>query len=131
MYDIKNKYTILWFFSPDCGHCREETPKLVDFYNKNRVKYDFEVYAISIDTSMAKMRSFIKDYKMPWITVNGPRTYVGHWSKMYYAETTPSMYIVDTKRKIIAKKLPIEQLPEFFDKYIQVQKATANKGKGT
>jgi peroxiredoxin len=136
MYDIKNKYTILFFFSPDCGHCKEETPKLVDFYNKNKMKFDLEVYAVSIDTSMAKMRNFIKDYKMPWTTVNGPRTYVGHWSKMYYAETTPSMYVIDSKHKIIAKKLPIEQLPEFFEKYEQLHptpkpnaaKPTGNKG---
>jgi peroxiredoxin len=131
MYDIKNKYTILYFFSPDCGHCKEETPKLVDFYNKSRTKFDFEVYAVSIDTSMSKMRSFIKDFKMPWITVNGPRTYVGHWSKLYYAETTPTMYVIDAKRKIIAKKLPIEQLPEFFEKYDQIHRAKPNGNKGT
>jgi len=86
---------------------------------------------VSTDTSMAKMRQFIKDFKMPWITVNGPRTYVGHWSKLYYAETTPTMYVIDAKRKIIAKKLPIEQLPEFFEKYDQIQRAKPNGNKGT
>lgn len=125
MYDIKNKYTILFIFDPDCGHCREETPKLVDFYNKNRAKFDFEVYAVSIDTSMKKMRDYIKEMKMPWVTVNGPRTYVGHYSKHYYAEQTPSMYIIDEKRKIIAKKLPVDMLPEFFEKYTRLhQKGT-------
>lgn len=137
MYDIKNKYTILFFFSPTCGHCKEETPKLVDFYNKNRTKFDLEVYAVSTDTSMALMRSFIKDFKMPWTTVNGPRSYVGHWSKLYYAETTPTLYVIDAKRKIIAKKLPIEQLPEFFEKHTQLQaikpngKTKPNGNKGT
>lgn len=131
MYDIKNKYTILYFFNPDCGHCREETPKLVEFYNKNRQKFDFEVYAVSTDTSMQKMRSFIKDFKMPWTTVNGPRTYVGHWSKLYYAETTPTMYILDTKHSIIAKKLSPELLDEFFSKYDAAHRpkpAKVNKG---
>jgi peroxiredoxin len=131
MYDIKNKYTVLFIFDPDCGHCREETPKLVDLYNKNRVKYDFEVYAVSIDTSMVKMRNFIKEFKTPWITVNGPRTYVGHWSKLYYSETTPTMYVIDAKRKIIAKKLPVEQLPEFFEKYDLMHRAKPNGNKGT
>jgi peroxiredoxin len=131
MYDIKNKYTVLYFFNPDCGHCKEETPKLVELYNKNKSKFDFEVYAVSTDTSMVKMRAFIKDFKMPWITVNGPRTYVGHWSKLYYAETTPTMYVIDAKRKIIAKKLPVEQLPEFFEKYDQAHKAKPNTNKGT
>ena len=31
MFDIKNKYTILYIFDPDCSHCRQETPKLVSF----------------------------------------------------------------------------------------------------
>lgn len=131
MYDIKNKYTILFFFSPDCGHCREETPKLVEFYNKNKTKFDVEVYAVSIDTSMVKMRNFIKDYKMPWTTVNGPRTYVGHWSKLYYAETTPTMYIIDTNHKIIGKKLSPELLPEFFEKYDAAHKPKPGGNKGT
>lgn len=130
MYDIKNKYTILYFFNPDCGHCREETPKLVDFYNKYKTKFDVEVYAVSTDTSMAKMRSFIKDFNMPWTTVNGPRTYVGHWSKLYYAETTPTMYVIDTKRKIIAKKLAPEQLDDFFSKYNQAHPSKPNANKG-
>jgi peroxiredoxin len=131
MYDFKNKYTILFFFSPDCGHCRAETPKLVEFYNKSKTKFDFEIYAVSIDTSMQKMRSFIKDFKMPWTTVNGPRTYVGHWSKLYYAEQTPTMYVIDAKHKIIAKKLTIEQLDDFFMKYDQANKPKVNGNKGT
>jgi thiol-disulfide isomerase/thioredoxin len=131
MYDIKNKYTILYIFNPDCGHCREEFPHLVEFYNKNRVKYDFEVYAVSIDTSMAKMRTFIKDFKVPFTTVNGPRTYVGHWSKFYYAETTPSMYVIDAKHKIIAKKLPVDQLDDFLTRYGMIQNKKPNGNKGT
>jgi len=131
MYDIKNKYTVLYFFNPDCGHCREETPKLVELYNKNKVKFDFEVYAVSTDTSMAKMRSFIKDFKMPWTTVNGPRTYVGHWTKHYYVETTPTMYVIDAKRKLIGKNLTIDQLNDFLPKYEQVHKPKPNGNKGT
>ncbi|MEI9918255.1 MAG: redoxin domain-containing protein [Bacteroidota bacterium] len=131
MYDIKNKYTILYIFNPDCGHCREETPKLVEFYNKNKAKFDFEVYAVSTDTSIAKMKSFIKDFKVPFTTVNGPRTYVGHWSKFYYAETTPSMYVIDAKHKIIAKKLPVEQLDDFLTRYGLMQNKKPNGNKGT
>jgi peroxiredoxin len=131
MYDFKNKYTILYIFNPDCGHCREEMPKLVEFYNKSRTKHDFEVYAVSIDTSIAKMKKFMQEFKVPFTTVNGPRTYVGHWSKFYYAETTPSLYIIDAKHKIIAKKLPVEQLDDFLTKYGIIQqnkKPNGNKG---
>ena len=131
MYDIKKHYTILWIFDPDCGHCREETPKLVDFYAKYKSKFDLEVYAVSLDTSMKKMRDYIKEMKTQWITVNGPRTYVGQLHKLYYSETTPTMYVIDDKRKIVAKKLGIEQLPEFFEKSGKQAKRQPNGNKGT
>ncbi|HWA33916.1 MAG TPA: thioredoxin-like domain-containing protein, partial [Cyclobacteriaceae bacterium] len=117
LYDIKKKYTILYIFDPDCGHCREETPKLVSFYEKDKAKFGIEVFAVSADTSMQKMRNYIKEMKMTWITVNGPRTYVGAYSKLYYAETTPSLYVLDDKKKIIAKGIPAEKLEEFFVNY--------------
>ncbi len=132
MYDIKNKYTILFIFDPDCSHCKEETPKLVDFYTKSKTKFDFEVFAVSADTSMAKMKNFIKDFKTPWITVNGPRTYLPkHYSEFYHSETTPALYILDSKHKIIAKKLPVTQLEDFFvkhEKFLQVNKSKKPSG---
>ncbi|HYC87370.1 MAG TPA: thioredoxin-like domain-containing protein [Chryseosolibacter sp.] len=127
MYDIKNKYTILFIFDPDCGHCKEETPKLVNFYNSSKKRFDVEVFAVSADTSMAKMRNYIKDMKMPWITVNGPRTYVGHYQDLYDAQTTPSLYILDEKKKIIGKKIPIEKLNEFFTNYEKVEKTRSGQ----
>jgi thiol-disulfide isomerase/thioredoxin len=123
MYDIKNKYTVLFIFDPDCGHCREETPKLVDFYNKK--KFDVEVYAVSADTSMVKMKDYIKEMKMKWITVNGPRTYVGPYQDLYDAITTPSLYILDSKKKIIGKKIPTEKIEDFLTQYERIEKAKA------
>ncbi|HTF20113.1 MAG TPA: thioredoxin-like domain-containing protein [Chryseolinea sp.] len=125
MYDIKNRYTLLYIFDPDCGHCKEETPKLVKFYNSH--KYDVQVYAVSADTSMQKMRDYIKEMKMPWITVNGPRTYVGPYQDLYDAIVTPSLYIIDDKKKIIAKKVPVEKLGEFFIQYERFKSAEKNK----
>jgi hypothetical protein len=123
LYDIKNKYTLLFIFDPDCGHCREETPKLVNWYDKK--KFDLEVYAVSLDTSMAKMRDYIKEMKMKWITVNGPRTYVGPVQNHYDASTTPALYILDNRRRIIAKKLPVDRVEEFLIQHERVEKLKA------
>jgi thiol-disulfide isomerase/thioredoxin len=132
LYDIKKRYTILFFFDPECGHCKQETPKLVEFYNKNKAKYDLDIFAISIDTSMVKMRNFIKEMKTPWVTVNGPRTYVGPYNKLYWVETTPTIYIIDEKKKIIARKLLVENFENFFANYEKfVRKQPTAPGKGT
>lgn len=130
MYDIKRKYTILYIFDPDCGHCREETPKLVAFYNKSAVKLSFEVFAVSADTSIQKLKDYIKEMKMPWITVNGPRSYVGVYTNFYYADQTPSVYILDAQHKIIAKGLPADKMEDFFVNYERyLQRKAAQKPK--
>lgn len=131
LFDIKKKYTFVYFFDPDCGHCKVETPKLVDFYNKNKTRFDLEVYAVSADTSMQKMKDYIKTMKMPWITVNGPRSAVGSYQNLYDAFSTPTLYILDDKKKIIAKKPPIERLVDFLENYERIQKMKQTQGKGT
>jgi len=129
LYDIKKKYTIVYFFRPSCGHCREETPKLVELYNRSMSKYNFEVYAVASDSSMKEMRDFIKEFKTPWITVNGARTYTQHYSKLYYAELTPTIYILDDKKKIIAKKPPVDKIEGFLANYEKLlKKKVATKG---
>ncbi|MDZ4714592.1 MAG: thioredoxin-like domain-containing protein [Cytophagales bacterium] len=132
LYDLKQKYTILYIFDPDCGHCREESPKLVDLYMKQKAKFNFEVFAVSLDTSIQKMKNYIKDMKMTWTTVNGPRSYVGPVHNFYYAETTPMIYVLDEKKKIIAKGLPVDRLEEFFTNYERMlQRTKSQKAKGT
>ncbi len=133
LYDMKKKYTIVYFFDPDCGHCKEESPKLVTFYNSRKEKYNLDVFAVSLDTSMVKMRNYIKDMKFSWTTVNGPRSYSGSLYSHYYAEMTPMIYILDTRRKIIAKGLPVDRLEEFLSNYekFEQRKAATQKAKGT
>ncbi len=120
LYDIKKKYTILYIFDPDCGACKKETPKLVDFYSKT--KFDLEVFAVSADTSMAKMRDYIRDMHMKWVTVNGPRTYVGPYQDLYDANTTPTLYVLDNQKMIIGKKIPSEKLEDFLTQYERIQR---------
>src|SRR5688500_4498095 len=67
LYDIRNRYTVLYFFDPECPSCKKETPKLRDFYN--RKKFDVVVFAVSHDSSMMLMRKYIKDLDLRWITV--------------------------------------------------------------
>ena len=124
LYDIRNKYTVLYIFDPDCGSCKKETPKLVDFYN--RKKFDVEVYAVSADTSMVKMRNYIKEMNMKWITVNGPRTYVGPYQDLYDANTTPTLYVLDNQKKIIGKKIPAEKLEDFLTQHERIQRLRAS-----
>lgn len=120
LHDITTKYSILYIFDPDCPSCKKETPKLVSFYN--RKKFDCEVFAVCSDSSMVKMRKYIQDMDLKWITVNGPRSYVGSYQDHYDASSTPTLYVLDRNKKIIAKKIPAEKLEDFLTQYERVEK---------
>ncbi len=115
LYDISNTYTVVYFFDPDCQHCKMATPVLDRLYDSH--KYDLEVFAVSTDTSMVKMKNYIRDMDLSWITVNGPRTFTEPYYKLYDAMTTPTFYILDENKNIIAKKLPVEQIDPFIEQY--------------
>lgn len=115
LHDIKSKYTIIYFFDPDCGFCKKETPVLKKFYDNSPL--DVEIFAVSADTSMSKMRNYIKDMGMNWITVNGPRTYTKPYQEMYDAYSTPTIFILNEDKKIIGKKLPAGRIEEFLNNY--------------
>ena len=72
---------------------------------------------------MVKMKDFIKTMNMTWITVNGPRTYVGSYQDLYDAITTPSLFIIDNKKKIIGKKIPVDKIEEFLEHHEKAEKA--------
>jgi peroxiredoxin len=133
LHALKNKYTIVYIYDPDCGHCKKETPKLVSFYEKNKTRLNLEVFAVCSDSSMVKMKKYIKEMNMKWVNVNGPRTFTKPYNDLYDAVTTPAMFILDDKKKIIGKKFPCDNLENFFnnyEKFLQLQKTAKPDGTG-
>ena len=115
LWDVKADYTVVFFYSPTCGHCQKETPKLYEFSEKNKGKVI--VYAASIDRNEAEWKKFLKDYKVPnWINVWDKGTHTD-FKKQYDIYSTPVIYLLDKSKRIIAKRLGVEQLQDFIDHY--------------
>jgi hypothetical protein len=34
LYDVEADYTVIYIWDPDCGHCKKENPRVVEFQNK-------------------------------------------------------------------------------------------------
>jgi hypothetical protein len=71
------------------------------------------------------MKEYIKTMNMKWITVNGPRTYTGSYHDAYDATSTPTLYVLDEKKKIIGKKVAAAKLEDFLVNYEKIQKKKA------
>ncbi len=114
VYNIKSKYTVMFFYDPGCGHCQKDTPKLLEFYHKNKSKV--KIYSACIEREEEPWRKFIKEYKTrEFINVWDKYTYTD-FRKMWDVYSTPVVYILDENKKIIAKRIGVEQLQDYFDR---------------
>jgi peroxiredoxin len=119
MHNINADYLILLFWDPDCGHCEQEIPKLKEFYDTNKIKYNLEIFSVCSDTSLSKWKKAIQKKDMNWINVDGPRTLTGDYHEQYDITTTPVIYILNRKKEIIAKHLRTDQISQFLKNYNQ------------
>jgi len=115
LHDIEKEFTILYFWEPDCGHCKETTPKLKEYYEK--AKNDgIEVFAICTTGNKQKWADYIEQHGLTWINGWDPERST-HFDYYYNVQATPLIYILDRNKKIIAKKLSVEDVPSFIENY--------------
>ncbi len=115
LMDMKKDYVIVYMFSPSCEHCQEQTPKLVEWYNKNKANVD--VYAIALDTNVDdpnELANYIKKTQMPFPCVWDP-TNRSIYAK-YYVDITPEIYVLNPDRKIVGKNLKVFQIDTIIDR---------------
>lgn len=115
LYDVKKEFTILYFWEPDCGHCKEATPKLKAYYEKAKDQ-GIEVFAVCTTADKQKWTKYIEDNNLTWINGWDPER-SSRFDFYYNVQSTPMVYILDKNKKIIAKKLSVEDIPSFIENY--------------
>jgi thiol-disulfide isomerase/thioredoxin len=119
LHKIKAEYTIIYFWDPDCSHCKKETPLLKDLYSKSKPDLSLEVYAVCMDTSWVEMKKYIRKNNTSWINVNGFYSLTPDFRELYDVNTSPVMFLLDKKKNIIAKRILTSQMEAFINQHRQ------------
>jgi len=106
---VNSKYTVLVFWSVDCGHCQTEIPKLNDTLKTIKGKIDFKVMAVYTKEDFEAWRKFIIDKKLDFINVFDP-VHINDLKNKFDIYSTPVIYILDKDKKIKAKRLDYKQV---------------------
>lgn len=115
--DIEAEYTVLYFYAPDCGHCKKKTPLLYEKYPELVAK-GVEIVAICTTTDEQEWKDFINLNDLGWINLADlqSRTNVKYY---YDIRSTPTVYILDKEKKILLKKIDALDIPDAIDQMIK------------
>lgn len=121
--DSSARFTIVAFWDPTCGHCREVLPKLDSMYQAKWKAAGLKVYAVARETdgTRADWIKFINEHKLQeWTNVYYSKAAEKElvasgtpgYSQLYDVQTFPTLYLLDKDKRIVAKKLTWEQADE-------------------
>ncbi|NOZ46516.1 MAG: redoxin domain-containing protein [Chlorobi bacterium] len=123
LYDIDAKAILVYFWDPDCGHCKKVIPKVHEYYEQ---VWDqgVEVFAVYTQIEKEKWEKFIDDNGLgDWINVYDPYG-TSNFRINYDIYSTPVVYILDKDKKIIAKRIDLDTVKKILEEEMGIKPKT-------
>jgi len=124
LYSSDAEYTILWFWTPDCSHCKTETPLFYNlFLEKKLNEKNVEVFSIYMQKDITDWKKFSKNNEdwLKFIRKHKFDEWTNLWNpfdlfrRNFDITSSPVLYVLDKDKKIIAKRIGYEQAIELIE----------------
>ncbi|NCI45103.1 TlpA family protein disulfide reductase [Sediminibacterium soli] len=126
LYGIDAPFTVVAFWDPNCGHCKEEIPRLDSMYKARWKNYGVAVFSVNIyENEIPAWKRFIADKHLSGEWVQAYETKEAktatekagqaNYRQLYDIFKTPTIYLLDKDKRIIAKHLSLEQFNELIE----------------
>lgn len=130
LYSITNPFTLVVFWDPTCSHCKETLPKIDSIYRAKWKGLNVKIYAVAKETDGTKKDwlSFVNEAHLAgWEHVYYSRAAndarinnnIPSYFQLYDVQTVPTLYLLDKDKRILAKKMPFEQIDIVLDHKLQ------------
>jgi len=128
LYKIEAKYTVVYIWSPECGHCKIATPKLKKTYDKYKEK-GVEVFGIGNEFENEEWLEFIRKHDLNWINGSDGGDFRSNFRTLYDVYSTPQTYLLDENKIILSKKMSVESLENIIEFYLKRDEKLKEKAK--
>ena len=123
LYSVDANYTLLLFWDPTCGHCKQELPKIDSIYRASWKQKGVKIFAVLNENVKDQWLQYIKDQNISdWIHVYQTKdmaaaeTTSGRagYRQLFDVTMTPTLLLLDKEKRIVAKKLTWEQVNQLL-----------------
>ena len=105
---VDSRYTLLFFWSYSCPHCREMIGELGDFAPQNS---DVAIVTINISGDLKKIKRLLKKTHLEkCYNIFDGEGWNSRIVENYAVNMTPAFFLLDEDKKIIAKPFDIQEL---------------------
>jgi peroxiredoxin len=129
IYALKAPYTLLVFWDPNCSHCLQDVPQLDSLYQANWKKLGLKMVGINIDEqAQTAWKAFIHKYHLQdWLHLYQPeseklaeqKNQIPNYRQLYDVVQTPTLYLLDANKKIVAKNLDAKGIDRFLTQQLK------------
>lgn len=123
LYDVQADYTVVVFWDPACGHCKEELPKIDSMYRAAWKNKNIKIYAVLTEKNKGEWIKYINEHELnDWTHVYESDDLkklaedAGRpgYKQLYDVITTPTVFLLDKDKNILAKKLTYLQINDLL-----------------
>jgi len=120
---IDTDYTVLFFWAPDCGHCKKSMPDAIAFNEKYK---DKGVTVLAVCTKHTEKYPSCWEYiknkeNMEHFLNVGDEFHRSRFKKIFNVRSTPMIYILDRNREILVKSIGTNQLEEVMEQLFKLK----------
>ena len=117
--DIKSNYTVVVFGASWCPKCNEELPEITKRFDKWKSK-GIEVIFVAIEEGRNSFIDFAES--LPFPSYSDGKKWESKIVKDYYIFSTPTMFLLDSKREIILRPNSVNQMDAWVNRYLIQEK---------
>jgi thiol-disulfide isomerase/thioredoxin len=126
LYAQKSPFTLVVFWDPNCGHCKEELPRIDSIYKAKWKAKGVTVFSVNIyENEVPAWKQFLseKQISKDWIQAYQTKEArdaeqkagAPNYRQLFDIFKTPTLYLLDKDKRIMAKQLTIEQFDALMD----------------
>ena len=117
LYNVKSTYILLFFYQPDCHSCNltveqmKSSPVLLNSLDK------IKIVAVYTGNNEELWRNYNKSMSKEWIVGFDFKQEVVN-NSIYDIRSSPSIYLLDSSKKILLKDVTFDNVAEYLDSVI-------------
>jgi protein-disulfide isomerase len=123
LYDLNADYTLICFWDPSCGHCQKLVPEIDSVYNASWKQHNVKVFAVLTEDHVPEWKKYIHEHHLDdWTNAYETKEmedadYAAQrpgYKQLYDVTLTPTLFLLDKDKHIIAKQLTWQQIDDFL-----------------